>query len=161
MDLCVERCKSIQWFRKYVFWKVWTQNGIWFDKFLTHDGQIHMDQMGKLSMTSHNYRSRQLHRTLNGVNLSGGFEIWVSQSLDPNGTNFDKSLAHGLAHMRQLGKWPWRCITSGLGKIFHITLYGENPSSGFRDMCFAKSGKRLDRYDNTPPVRWAEGERGL
>ena len=41
-------------------------------------------------------------------------EICVPQSLDPICAKFDKFLAHGQAHMGQMGKWPWRCTTTGL-----------------------------------------------
>ena len=41
-------------------------------------------------------------------------EICVPQSLDPICGKFDKFLAHGQAHMGQMGKWRWRCTTTGL-----------------------------------------------
>ena len=41
----------------------------WFDKFVAH-GQAHM---GQITMTLHNYRSRQVHETSNGVNPSSSF----------------------------------------------------------------------------------------
>ena len=41
-------------------------------------------------------------------------EICVPQSLDPICAKFDKFLAHGQAHMGQMGKWPWQCTTTGL-----------------------------------------------
>ena len=41
-------------------------------------------------------------------------EICVPQSLDPICAKFDKFLAHGQAHMRQMGKWPWQSTTTGL-----------------------------------------------
>ena len=51
----------------------------WFDKLLAH-GQA---QMGKW-LTLHNYRSRQVHETLNGVNPSRGFrDMHSAKSLDP------------------------------------------------------------------------------
>ena len=41
-------------------------------------------------------------------------EICVPQSLDPICAKFDKFLAHGQAHIGQMGKWPWQCTTTGL-----------------------------------------------
>ena len=41
-------------------------------------------------------------------------EIYDPQSLDPICGKFDKFLAHGQAHMGQMGKWPWQCTTRGL-----------------------------------------------
>ena len=41
-------------------------------------------------------------------------EICVLQSLDPICGKFDKFLAHGQAHMGQMGKWPWQCTPTGL-----------------------------------------------
>ena len=56
---------------------------------------------GQITMALHNHRSRQFHRTSNGVNLSSAFG-----DLDPTDARFDKFLAHGQAHMEQMGKWP-------------------------------------------------------
>ena len=41
-------------------------------------------------------------------------EICDPQNLDPICGKFDKFLAHGQAHMGQMGKWPWPCTTRGL-----------------------------------------------
>ena len=41
-------------------------------------------------------------------------EICDPQSLDPICAKFDKFLAHGQAHIGQMGKWPWQCTTRGL-----------------------------------------------
>ena len=38
-------------------------------------------------------------------------EICDPQSLDPICGKFDKFLAHGQAHIVQMGKWPWQCTT--------------------------------------------------
>ena len=62
-------------------------------------------------MTLHNYRSRQVHETSNGVNPSSGFRDMRSAKSGPNLCQFDKFLAFGQAHM---GKWPWQCTTTGL-----------------------------------------------
>ena len=41
-------------------------------------------------------------------------EICDPQNLDPICCKFDKFLAHGQAHIGQMGKWPWQCTTRGL-----------------------------------------------
>ena len=83
----------------------------WFDKFLAH-GHAHM---GQISMTLHDYRSTQVHKTLNGVNPSSSFrDMHSAKNLDPIWAKFDKFLAHGQPHMGQIVKWPWRCTTRGL-----------------------------------------------
>ena len=65
-------------------------------------------------------------------------EICDPQSLDPICGKFDKFLAHGQAHVGQMGKWPWQCTTRGLDKS------GSRPPT------------RPDRDDNTPSARRAE-----
>ena len=84
-------------------------------------------------MTVHNYRSRQVHETLNGVNPSSGFrdmrsaksgsnlwQIWqvFGPWASPYGANGQMSMTvHNYRHRQ-----------------FHRTSNGENPSSGYRDM---------------------------
>ena len=51
-----------------------------FDKFLAV-GQAHM---GQITSTLHNYRSRQVHDTLNGINPSSGFRDICSTKSEPN-----------------------------------------------------------------------------
>ena len=96
----------------------------WFYKFLAH-GQAHM---GQITMTVHNYRSRLVHETLNGVNPSS----W-----------FYKFLAHGQAYMGQMGKWPWLCTTTG---------------QQFHHFEWRKSIKWLQRYEfrkfGSQPPAW-------
>ena len=68
-------------------------------------------------MTVHTYRSRQVHQTLNGVHPSSGFNIYIymrSAKSGPNLWQIWKFLAHGKAHIGQMGKWPWQCTTRGL-----------------------------------------------
>ena len=52
----------------------------------------------------HNYRSRQFHRTRNGINPSSGFRDMGSAKSDPSAASFDKFLAQGQAHIGQMGK---------------------------------------------------------
>ena len=59
---------------------------------------------GQMTMMLHNYRSRQFHRTSNGTDPSRGFRDMGSAKSGPSAAWFDKFLAHGQAHMRQMGK---------------------------------------------------------
>ena len=49
-------------------------------------------------------------------------EICVPQSLDPICTKFDKFLGHGQAHLGQMGKWLWRCTTTGLDNSTELRM---------------------------------------
>ena len=49
-------------------------------------------------------------------------EICLPQSLDPICAKFDKFLAHGQAHMGQMGKWPWQCTTTGLDNSTELRM---------------------------------------
>ena len=73
-------------------------------------------------MTLHNYRCRQVHETLNGINPSSTFRNMRLQSLDPICGKFDKFLAHGQAHMGQMGKWTWQCTTTGLDNSIELRM---------------------------------------
>ena len=95
-----------------------------------------------MTMMLHNCRSRQFHRTQNGINPSSGFRDMGSAKSDPSAASFDKFLAQGHAHMGANGQ-----ITMTLhnyrSRQVHETLNGVNPSSSFRDMRSAKSGPNL------------------
>ena len=58
----------------------------------------------QMTMLLHNYRSRQFHRTSNGINPSSGFRDMGSAKSGPSAAWFDKFLANGQAHMGQMGK---------------------------------------------------------
>ena len=84
-------------------------------------------------MTVHNYRSRQVHETLNGVNPSNGFRDMRSAKSGPN-----------LCQIWQVFG-PWASVYGANGQMtmtvhnyrprhFHRTSNGENPSRGYRDM---------------------------
>ena len=49
-------------------------------------------------------------------------EICDPLSLDPICGKFDKFLAHGQAHMGQMGKWPWQCTTRGLDNSTELRM---------------------------------------
>ena len=136
----------------------------WLDKFLA-DGQTHNGANGQITMTVHNYRSRQVHETLNGVNPSRCFRDMRSAKSGPN-----------LWQIWQVFG-PWASPYGANGQMsmtvhnyrprqFHRTSNGENPASGYRDMGSAslaaarptaRQSARPDRDDNTPPARRAEG----
>ena len=58
----------------------------------------------QITMMMHNYRSRQFHRNLNGINSSSGFKDMSSAKSGTSAAWFDKFLAHGQTHMGQMGK---------------------------------------------------------
>ena len=71
--------KSIQQFQRYTFRKVWTQ----FVANLTSFGPwaSPYGANGQMTMTVHNYRPRQFHRTSNGENPSSSYRDMGSTSL--------------------------------------------------------------------------------
>ena len=81
----------------------------------------------------HNYRSRQVHETLNGVNPSSSFRDMRSAKYGPNlwqiwhvfGPWASPYGANGQKTMTMHNYRP---------KQFHRTSNGENPSSGYSDM---------------------------
>ena len=65
---------------------------------------LNIQGLGQMTMMLHNYRSRQFHRTSNGINPSIGCRDMGSAKSGPSAAWFDKFLAHGQAHMGQKGK---------------------------------------------------------
>ena len=105
-------------------------------------------------MTLHNYRSRQVHKTLNGVNPSSSFRDMRSAKSGPN-----------LWQIWQVFG-PWASPYGANGQItmtvhnyrprqFHRTSNGENPSSGYRDMGSASlaAARPAARPPTRPPAR--------
>ena len=88
---------------------------------------LKIQDQGQMTMTLHNYRSRQFHRTSNGINPSSGFRDMGSAMSGPSGTNGQITMALHNYRSRQV----------------HKTLNGANQSSSFRDMRSAKSGPNL------------------
>ena len=87
----------------------------------------------------HNYRSRQFHITLNGINPSSGFKDMPS-----------KNLAQVLPHLTSFG--PYGAHRTGTitmtmhyykSRKVHKTVNELNPSSGFRDLRPAMFGPNL------------------
>ena len=88
---------------------------------------------GQITMTLHNYRSRQVHETSNGVNTSCGVRDMLSAKSGPN-----------LCQIWQVFG-PWASPYGANGHMtmtvhnyrprqFHRTSNGENPSSSYRDL---------------------------
>ena len=151
----LEWYKSIQWFQRYGFRKVWPKCCLIWQVF--GPGACPYGANGQITMTLHNYRSRQVHETLNGVNPSSSFRDMHSAKSGPN-----------LWQIWQVfGSWASPCGANGHMTLtvhtykprqFHRTSNGENPSNGYRDMGSASlAAARPDRDDNTPPARRAEG----
>ena len=99
-------------------------------------------------MTVHNYRSRQVHETLNGVNPSSGFR--------------DMRSAKSGSDLWQIWQvfGPWASPYGANGQMtvhnyrprqFHRTSNGENPSSGYRDM--GSASLAAARPTARPPAR--------
>ena len=101
-------------------------------------------------MTVHNYRSRQVHETLNGVNPSSGFRDMRSAKSGPNlwqiwqvfGPLASPYGANGQMSMTVHNYRP---------RQFHRTSNGENPSSGYRDM--GSASLAAARPTARPPAR--------
>ena len=108
-------------------------------------------------MTVHNYRSRQVHETLNGVNPSSGFRDMRSSKSGPN-----------LYQIWQVFG-PWASPFGANGQMtmtvhnyrprqFYRTSNGENPSSGYRDMGSASlaAARPAARPPARPPGPWRQ-----
>ena len=108
---------------------------------------------GQITMTLHNYRSRQVHGTLNGVNPSSSFrdmrsaksgsnlwQIWqvFGPWASPYGANGHMTMTVHTYRPRQ----------------FHRTSNGENPSSGYRDM--GSASLAAARPAALPPGPWRQ-----
>ena len=96
------------------------QSGI---PFLSYDFQnltLKIKGQGQMSIMFINYRSRQFHRTLNGMNPSSGFRDMGSAKYGSSAAWFDKFFAYWQAHMGQMSKLLWRCTTTGLDKSMKL-----------------------------------------
>ena len=115
--------KSVQQFQRYTFYKVWTLlvpdltsfwsmgNPMW-DKW----------QMGK----------RPSHCTATGLEHS--IEFWTEKI--HQAVSGICTLAHGQAHMGEMGKCPWCCTTA---RRFYRTSNGEN--STVSEICISADGQ--------------------
>ena len=122
-----------------------------------------------MSMTLHNYRSRQVHETLNRVNPSSSFRDMHSTKSGPNLWQSWQVFGPWASPYGVTGQMTMT-VHNYRPRQFHRTANRENPSSSYRDG-FRKSGSRLacranvhpptrpDRDDNTQPAQRAEGQK--
>ena len=97
---------------------------------------------GQMTLMLHNYRSRQFHRTSNGINPSSGFKDMGSTKSGPKccliwqvfGPWANPYWANGQITMT---------VHNYRSRQVHETLNGVHPSSGFRDKRSAMSGPNL------------------
>ena len=87
-------------------------------------------------MTVHNYRFRQVHETLNGVYPSSGFRDMGSAKSGPNLWQIWQVFGPWASPYGANG-WMTMTVHNKRPRQFHRTSNGENPSSGYRDMCSA------------------------
>ena len=88
----------------------------------------------QMTMMLNNCSFRQLHRTSKGIYSSSGFRDMGSAMYGPSVAWFEKFLTHGQA---QMGKWIWRCTTTGLEKSMkHYTGYIH---SALSEICILQS----------------------
>ena len=84
-------------------------------------------------MTLHNYRSRQVHETLNGVNPSSSFRDMRSAKSGPNLWQIWQVFGPWASPYGANGHMTMTVHTY-MPRQFHRTSNGENPSSGYRDI---------------------------
>ena len=84
-------------------------------------------------MTLHNYRSRQVHETLNGVNPSSSFRDMCSAKSGPNLWQIWQVFGPWASPYWANGQMT-TTVHNYRPRHFHRTLDGENPSSGYRNM---------------------------
>ena len=84
-------------------------------------------------MTLHNYRSRQVHETLNRVNLSSSFRDMRSAKSGPNLWQIWQVFGLWASPYGANG-YMTMTVHTYRPRQFHRTSNGENPSSGYRDM---------------------------
>ena len=100
-------------------------------------------------MTLHNYRSRQVHKTLNGVNPSSSFRDMGSAKSGPSAAWFDKFLAHG-----QMGKLPWQCTTTGLDNSIELRM--EKIRQAVTEIWVPQVWQPPARPPGRPPEPWRQ-----
>ena len=140
--------KSIQWFQRYGFRKVWPKCCLIWQVF--GPGARPYEANGQITMALHNYRSRQVHETLNGVNPSSSFRDMRSAKSGPNLWQIWQVCGLWASPYRANGHMTMTVHTYR-PRQFHRTSNGENPSSGYRDMGSASSAAA--RPAARPPAR--------
>ena len=104
-------------------------------------------------MTLHNYRSRQVHKTLNGVNPSSRFRDMRSAKSGPNVWQIWQVFGPWASPYRANGHMTMTVHTYR-PRQFHRTSNGENPSSGYRDM--GSASLAAARPAARPPGPWRQ-----
>ena len=84
-------------------------------------------------MTVHNYKSRQVHKTLNGLNPSSSFRDMRSAKSGPNLWQIWQVFGSWTSPYGANGQMAMT-VHNNRPRQFHRTSNGENPSSGYRDM---------------------------
>ena len=80
---------------------------------------------GQTTMTLHNYRSGQVHETLNGVNPYSSFRDMHSSKFGPNLLQIWQIFgpwASPYGANGQMGKWPWQCTITGLDNSTELQM---------------------------------------
>ena len=115
---------------------------------------------GQITTTLHNYTSRQVHETLNGVNPSCGFRDMRSAKSGPNLWQIWQVFGPWASLYRANGQMTMT-VHNYRPRQFHRTSNGENPSSGYRDMGSASlaAARPAARTVTTIPLQ-PEGLRG-
>ena len=117
---------------------------------------------GHITMTLHNYRSRQVHETLNGLNPSNSsFTDMRSAKSGPNLWQIWQVFGLWASAYGANGQMTMT-VQNYRPRQFHRTSNGENPSSGYRDMgspslAAARQPTRPNHDDDAPPARRVEG----
>ena len=104
-------------------------------------------------MTLHNYRSRQVHETLNGVNPSSSFRDMRSAKSGPNLWQIWQVFGPWASPYEANGHMTMTVHTYR-PRQFHRTSNGENPSSGYRDM--GSASLAAARPAARPPGPWRQ-----
>ena len=104
-------------------------------------------------MGLHNYRSRQIHETLNGVNPSSSFRDMRSAKSGPNLWQIWQVFGPWASPYRANG-YMTMTVHTYRPRQFHRTSNGENPSSGYRDM--GSASLAAARPAARPPGPWRQ-----
>ena len=105
-------------------------------------------------MTVHNYSSRQVHKTLNGVNPSSSFRDMRSAKSGPNLWEIWQVFGQWASPYGANGQMTMT-VHNYRPRQFHRTSNGGNPSSGYRDMGSTSlaAARPAARPPTHPPAR--------
>ena len=120
--------ESIQQFQRYGFRKVWPKCCLIFGPSASPYGAN-----GQITITLHNYRSRQVHETLNGANSSSGLRDMRSAKSGPNLWQIWQVFGPWASPYRTNGQINMT-VYNYRPRHFHRISNGEKTSSGYRAM---------------------------